>query len=215
MISTRVKRAFLALGLFIAVVLVAAFVLAYMLSRDVAFDWENPNALEAKHFNDNLQRFERAVANGQHGYVKFSQLEMNSYIRQALTNTADTNAPGLHLSRVAVGLANTNLNLYSWGEYRVLSVPLKFVVQRTFSIQQEGTNVWEMPLESFKVGEVEVPRDYWNTVASFLEPMDAPVKESFAWRTNIPALLVTKNVLSQRPELRLFTYKPVAPEDLR
>jgi hypothetical protein len=118
MISTRVKRVFLAMALFIAVLLVAILVFAYMLSRDVAFDWENPNVVEANHFKGKLKRYENAVANGQRGFVRFSQLEINSYIRQTLTNNADTNAPGVHLAHIGVGLGNTNLTLYSWGEYR-------------------------------------------------------------------------------------------------
>jgi hypothetical protein len=92
---------------------------------------------------------------------------------------------------------------------------LRFVVQRSFSIQQEGANAWETPMESFKVGEVEVPRKYWDSVNTFLGPMDAPVLDSFGWRTNIPALAIIKNELSQRPELRVYTYKPVSAEELR
>jgi hypothetical protein len=215
MISTRAKRCFLALALLFAVVIVAVLVLAYMVSRDVAFDWQNPNVVEATHFKEKLSRYENAMSNGQHGFVRFSQLEINSYIRHSMTNGTDTNAPGLHLTRLAVELKDTNLMVLSWGEYRVLNMPLKFVVQRSFSIQQEGANSWELPMQTFKVGEVEVPRNCWDSVSSFLEPMDQPAKESFAWRTNIQALLVTRNNLSQRPELRLYTYKPISPEDRR
>jgi hypothetical protein len=215
MISARTKRVFLFLGLLVAVLFVSALVGAYMLSRDPGFNWENPNVIEANHFKGKLQRYENAMTNGTHGYVRFSQLEINSYIRQSLTNSAETNAPGLRLRQVALGLAHTNLTLYSYGQYRLFNLPLNFVVQREYYIKQEGANQWEMPLESFKVGEVEVPRRWWDSAANFLEPLDQPLKEQFGWSTNIPALAVAKNELSERPELRIFTYKPVSADDLR
>src|SRR4051812_16930134 len=154
MISARARRILLALGLCAAIVVVLVLVGAYMLSRDVPFDWQSPNAVEANRFKGKLARYENAKSNGQHGFVRFSPLEINSYIRQTMTNQADTNAPGVHLTRVGVELVNTNLMLYSWGEYRMFNFPLRFVVQRSFSIQQEGANAWETPMESFKVGEV-------------------------------------------------------------
>jgi hypothetical protein len=205
----------LAVGLLALVLLVGVLVSAYMISRDPGSDFlEHPNPVEANHFRNKLGRYENALTNGQNGFVRFSQLEINSYIRQTLTNNADTNTPGMHLRRVGVGLNSTNLTLYSWGEYRAFNLPLRFVVQRGFRIQQEGANQWEMPMEWMKVGEVEVPKRFWDSVGAELAPLDEPVKEAFAWRTNIQAMLVRKNELSQRPELRLYTYKPIPAEDL-
>jgi hypothetical protein len=128
---------------------------------------------------------------------------------------ANTSGSGLQLRRIGVGLTHTNLMLYTWGQCSFLKLPLKFVVQRGFRIEQNGTNDWQMPLESFKVGEVEVPRRYWDSATAFFKPLDQPALDCFPWRTNVPALLVRKNEVSERPELRLYTYKPIPAEDLR
>src|SRR5258706_13541613 len=135
MISARAKRVFLALGLAMLVVLVSALVGAYMLSRDPGVDFGKPNSIEANQFRRKLGRYENAATNSQPGFVRFSQGEINAYIRQQITNQPGTNAPGMRLRRVGVGLGATNLTLYSWGEYRMFNLPLKFVVQRGFYVQ--------------------------------------------------------------------------------
>jgi hypothetical protein len=214
--TTRAKHVLFVVGLLFVVLLVGALVGAYMISRDPGFAFENPNAFEANRFVTKLRRYENARTNGHQGFVRFSQAEINSYIRQTMTNIpASREGSSLRLRRVGIGLSNTNLTLFTWGQCSFLKLPLKFCVQRGYRIEQNGTNQWEMPLESFKVGEVEVPRRYWDSAAAFFKPLDQPALDSFPWRTNVPALLVRKNEISDRPELRLYTYKPIPPEDLR
>lgn len=214
--SPRTKRILFIVGILFVVVLVGALVGAYMISRDPGFAFENPNAFEADRFVKKLGKYENALTNQQKGFVRFSQAEINSYIRQSMTNRPpETNAAGLHLRRIGIGLGNTNVMVYTWAQYKALGLPLKFCVQRGFRIDQNGTNEWQMPLESFKVGEVEVPRRYWDSANAFLRPIDEPAIEQFAWRTNIQAILVRKNEISDHPELRLYTYKPIPAEDLR
>src|SRR6185436_11869913 len=102
--------------LLFAVVFVMILVAAYMLSRDPGFAFENPNAFEANRFRTKLNRYESALTNGQKGFMRFSQAEINSYIRQTMTNLpAATSGSGLHLRRVGIGLTTTNLTLLTWG----------------------------------------------------------------------------------------------------
>jgi hypothetical protein len=216
MASPRAKRIVFIVGLLFFVLFVVALVGAYMISRDPGFAFETPNKVEAENFAIKLGRYENAIATGHKGYSRFTQGEINSYIKRSVTNLANvTNTPEMHLRKFGIGLTATNLILYSWGEYRFLSMPLKFVAQRAYRIEQEGTNQWQMRLESFKVGELEVPKSCWDSVIGFVQPLDQPITDQFGSRTNIPALLVRKNELSERPELRLYTYKPIPPEDLR
>jgi len=214
--SPRTKRVLFIVGLLFLVVFVGALVGAYMISRDPGFAFEDPKKFEADRFATKLGKYETAVANQQKGFVRFSQAEINSYIQQSMTNRpAETNATGLQLRRVGIGLGNTNVMVHTWAEYKALGLPLKFCAQRGFRIEQNGTNEWRMPLESFKVGEVEVPKRFWDSATAFLRPIDESVIEQFAWRTNIQAILVRKNEISDHPELRLYTYKPIPAEDLR
>jgi hypothetical protein len=209
--TTRAKRVGVVMGILFAALLVGAMVGGYMLSRDVPFDFQ-PDVMEANSFRKKLRSYEQARTNDHKGFVRFSQKEINSYISRTLTNVVETN--GMFLHRLAVELGPTNFTVYSWGEYRKI-LPLKFVVQRQFRVQQEGTNVWELPLVSLKIGEVEVPENWWPQVTEFLRPLDAPLKEHYPWATNVPAVLVRKNEVSTKPELRLYTYKPIPPEDRR
>lgn len=209
--TTRAKHIGVVFGILFAAVLVAAGVGGYMLSRDVAFDF-NPDLNQANDFRRKLRNYEKARTNDHKGFMRFTQAEINSYISRTLTNVVETN--GMLLHRFAVELGPTNLIAYSWGESRRI-LPLKFVVQREFSIRQEGTNVWELPLTAMKIGEVEIPENWWPKVTEILAPLDAPLRERYPWATNVPAVLVRKNEVSAKPELRLYTYKPIPDEDRR
>lgn len=211
--STRAKRIGFVIGLLFVVLLVCALIGAYMISHDPGFAFETPNAFEANRFKTKLQSYEKAVANGTQGFMRFSQAEINSYIGKSMTNLP-ADGSGMHLRRIGVGLSNTNLTLYSWGECKFLRMPLKFVLQRGYRIEQNGTNQWETPLESFRIGEVDVPKRFWDSASALVRPLDAPVLERFAWTTNIKAVLVRKNEVSERAELRLYTYSPIPAADL-
>jgi hypothetical protein len=216
MASPRAKRVLFIVGLLFVVLFVCALVGAYMVSRDPGFAFENPNKFEAARFATKFNHYQNALTNGQKGFLRFSQAEINSYIKQSMTNLPPaTNGAGLHLKKFGIGLTGTNVLVYSWGEFRFLRMPLKFVAQRAYRIEQDGTNQWQMHLESFKVGELEIPKRCWDSMGEFVRPLDQPLAEQFAWRTNIPALLVRKHEISERPELRLYTYKPIPPEDFR
>jgi hypothetical protein len=216
MISKRTKRLVVVLLSLPVVLVIVAGIYGYLLSRDPGFDMESPNAVDARECRRKLKLYGNSVTNGHIGFVRLSQLEINSYIREALTNSVgDTNASGLHLKRLGVGLTTTNFTVYSWGEYKVMNFAAPLVVQRTYKITQQGTNQWQLPLESLKIGHVEISERIWDKVLPCLEPLDSAALDRFSWTTNILALLTAKNELSQRPELRLYTYKPIPAEDLR
>jgi hypothetical protein len=212
--SQRTKRVLFALGLCAAVAFLGILWLAFLVSRDPGFDWENPNAVEAREAARKLKLFDTSLAAGSIGWVRLSQLEINSYLL-SVTNKPSEDEPKAHLRRVGVGLGNTNITLYSWAETSFLKLPLKFVLQRDFHIVQQGTNFWNMPADSVKIGDLEIPRRFWRRLGPIAHDLDAPLVDRLRWATNIPALLVTKNELSQRPELRLYTYKPIPSSDLR
>jgi hypothetical protein len=222
MAASRIKRIFVVFGLLLTMVMVGAVVLAFMVSRDVPFDWENPNFVEGSEARRKLKLYETSVQGGQRGFLRLSQLEINSHLESLLSSTNEsTNAVApevdagpVKLRRVALGLTSTNMMLYSWGETRKFGLPLKFVVQRGLQIHQKGTNGWEISTEFMKIGELEVSRKYWPKFDEYLEALDRPLLDKFSWRTNIQAMAVAKNELSQRQELRLYTYKPIPAADL-
>jgi hypothetical protein len=218
MASVRTKRVLFVLGFFMAVLFGTVLYFAYMLSRDVAFDWEHPNIVEATAARTKLKKYDDSLARGDRGYVRLTQLEINSYLMTLRTNFATNKIEGtaavpIHLHKVGVNLGQTNFVLYSWGHAKVFGLSLPFVLQRGFGIQQEGTNHWEFPVEFMRVGDMDIPQEFWPRLEAIINDADAPLLAEMRWMTNIQAMLVTKNELSERPEFRLYTYKPIPIAD--
>jgi|GEM_PF-1671190 len=213
MISNNTKRVGVLLGVLVALVVVGALYFAFEISRDVNFDWENPNNIEAAEARRKLKKYETALVKHQDGWVRFSQLEINSYLMSATTNELAEGA-GYQLRRVGVELTTTNATFYSWGETHFLKLPLSFVLQRTFRIRQGGTNVWDLPIDELKIGDLEIPKRFWPRLKPAIHALDRPLVDYLGWATNVQALLITKNEISQRPELRLYTYSPIPPADI-
>jgi hypothetical protein len=218
MASVRTKRVVFALAFLFVIILGTVVYLAYMVSRTVAFDWEHPNVIEAASARIKLKKYDDAVARGERGYVRLTQIEINSYLAALRTNFSankiEMSGPiPIHLQRVGVNLGKTNFVLYSWGQAKMFGLSLPFVVQRGFGIRQEGTNRWEFPVEFVRVGDLEIPAEFWPRMGPVLHDVDAPLLAEMAWTTNIQAMLVTKNDLSERPEFRLYTYKPIPIAD--
>ena len=221
--SEQSKRAYLAFVALVVLLLAGAGYLGYMLTRDPGIAWDAPNALEAELAAKQLAFYKKSKAEGVRGWVKLTEVELNSYLQSALTNTnkvAETDAAPaprfpVTLKRIGVSLHKRDLTIYSWGEIKVVSLPVPFVVERTVSIQQEGTNHWDLALQSLRIGEVEVPKRFWPNFAPTLQALDASVLSRLSWTTNINAMLVAKNELSQRSELHLYTYAPIPTSDYR
>lgn len=216
--SVRTKRVVFSLAFLFIIILGTIFYLAYMVSRDVAFDWEHPNVIEAGSARTKLKQYDNALARGDRGYVRLTQIEINSYLNGLRTNFSTnkiemTGRIPIHLQRVGVNLGKTNFVLYSWGHAKMFGLSLPFVLQRGFGIRQEGTNQWEFPVEFVRVGDLEIPEEFWPRMEAMVHDADAPLLAEMAWTTNIQAMLVTKNDLSERPEFRLYTYKPIPVAD--
>ena len=225
MAKNKTRSVALVLGLLFLVLLVVALVLAFMVSRDVSFDWENPNNIEAAEARRKIKLHESSMASSQRGFVRLSQLEINSYLMSVLNPTnkptnsvtaeVTEDAPGkVKLRRAALALTSTNMILYSWGDGKVMGLPVKFVIQRGLRIHQEGTNAWQINTEFLKVGELDIALKNWPKVQPYLDALDQPLLDQFRWATNIPAMIVARNELNHRPEFRLYTFKPI-PQDVR
>lgn len=196
------------LGILFAVLLIGLAVLAYQLTRTVDFSWEQSNAVEANEAARKLKLLNSSVASGKKGFVRLSQLEINSYLMAARTNPVP---PGrVAFKDVKIDLTRSNFTLVSFGELSIISkwsVPI--TMMRSFHIEQDGTNQWAFPLDYVQIGDVTIPRKIWPYVSRIAKRLDEPLGPQFVWATNLPALRLAKNEISGDPELRLYTYKPV------
>lgn len=219
--SEQSRRAYLAFVALALLLLAGAGYLGYMLTRDPGIAWDEPNSVEADFAAKQLAFYKKSKAEGVRGWVKLTEVELNSYLQSALTNklAATEAAPAMRfpvtLKRIGVSLHKRDLTIYSWGEIKVASLPVPFVVERTVAIQQEGANHWDLALQSLRIGEVEVPKRFWPNFAPTLQALDASVLSQLSWTTNINAMLVARNELSQRSELHLYTYAPIPAADYR
>jgi hypothetical protein len=224
MAKVKTRSIALIFGLLLVVTVVGALVLAFIVSRDVPFDWENPNYIEAAEARRKLKLFESSMESHQRGFVRLSQLEINSYLMSVLNPTnkttnsvqAEMNTDAsrqVKLRRAAVLLTSTNMILHSWGDGKMFGVPVKFVVQRGLRFRQEGSEPWTMNTEFLKVGEMEIAPKNWPRLQPYLDALDKPLLDELKLSTNFPAVHIARSEVN-RPEFRIYTYKPI-PQDAR
>lgn len=196
------------LGIFFVALLIGVLILAWQLSRTVDFSWEQANAVEAAEARRKLKLLTNGIESGKKGFVRLSQIEINSYLLAAKTNKV---AEGrITPTEVKVDLTRSNFTLVSFGTMKVAgkwTAPI--TLMRTFRIEQEGTNQWGFPLDQVHLGDVKVPRQAWPYVARIARRLDEPLGAQLSWATNLPSLRIARNEISGDPELRLYTYKPV------
>src|ERR1044071_407864 len=147
MSSARTKRFLFVLIFLFVVVFITCLSFAFVISRDVPFDWEHANIVEARLAQSKLRFYDEAVRNGDQGYIRLSEVEINSYLKHFLTDGPSTNAEptaatSTILHQVGVSMTKTNLILYSWGERRFAGLPLRFVLQREFSLRTANSKHW-------------------------------------------------------------------------
>ncbi len=96
----------------------------------------------------------------------------------------------IRLRRVGLGMYNTNIVLYTWGERRVMNYPIRFVLQRECHIAQEGTNRWDLPLDGIRVGELEIPHRFWPKLGATVHWLDNSLNQEiwgkFVYREIVP-----------------------------
>lgn len=213
--SLAVKRALFAVGLLAACLVLVAGWFVFEITRDPGVSWEAPTAVEDSEARRKIKLYEKSLAGAQQGFVRFSPSELNAFLTSITTNAQMSADAPLRLKRAAIDITRTNITYSALTERRIFNQPIDIIVQRGFHVVQRGTNHWDLPLDWIKIGHLEVPQKYWRKMTPIVKPIDEALAAHFKWATNIPAMLVTKNDLSQRPELRLYTFKPIPASDLK
>lgn len=206
-LKSETKQRWVAIvGILLAGLLIGLAILGYQLTRTVDFSWEQANSVEAKEAVRKLTLVRNGIESGKKGFVRLSQLEINSYLMGTLTNV--TPNTGAKLTNVKIDLTKSNFTLVSFGEVKVINWAVPIAMKRNFRIEQDGTNTWEFPLDEVHVGDVKIPRRVWPYVARIARHLDQPLGAQFAWATNIPSMRIARNEMSGDPELRVYTFVP-------
>jgi hypothetical protein len=197
----------LILGFFalVLLVLIGVGTLAYSLTFQVELEFaQDPNAVELHEANRKLKLFNEAQSAQRQGFVRFSEVEINSFLNERYNSR--TNEPA-QLVKSSVLLTATNLTFVTWHRIPVFGVKLPVQWQRVVRPVQEK-EIWSFPVEQMRVGKVEVPKRFWPRVERFLGGSNNTFQERKVWLARIPTILLTRNELSRSPELRLYTYVP-------
>jgi hypothetical protein len=192
-------------------ILVAGGVLAFLLTSQVEIEFaQDPNPVEAHEAARKLALFNEAQAAKRKGFVRFSEVEINSFLQGGLngkTNSvgkAPVPKPGVKNS---VLLSANELTFVTWEKHSLFGFEVPFVWQRSV-VPVKGPEGWSFATREMRVGRVEVPQRLWGAARAFLGKSDECLKGREDWLSRLPAITLARNELSQAPELRLYTYVP-------
>jgi hypothetical protein len=200
------KKLVVALGVTIVLALVAVGAAGYFLTRPLTVDFaERPNSVEAQEANRKLKLLNQAQTSGKQGFVRFSEVEINSFLDGKYKGAA-TNTP-LQLVKAGVILGEGKMTFVTWHNATVFGYNLPFVWQRVVK-PIKTTNSWNFEVASMRVGQVEIPEGHWASVEKILGATDSLFEERKGWLKSLPMVTLAKNEQSETPEVRLYTYLP-------
>lgn len=196
-------------GTTLAVILGTAGITIYTLTRPLEVDFsQEPNAVEAHEANRKLRLLNDAQTTQKRGFVRFSEVEINSFLegRYNATREAQTNSP-VKLIKSGVILGSDRVNFVTWHQAPVFGLNLPIVWQRIVS-PNKTTNGWSFTLASMRVGNLEIPEQHWNRVNAILGVGDTLFEDRKEWLKSLPLVTLAHNEVSKSPEFRLYTYVP-------
>ncbi len=182
---------------------------AYMATRPVEFEWpQDPNQIELQEADRKLQLFNEAQENKKKGFVRFSEVEINSFLqnRHKMVTGNSTNS-SIELERTAVLLSGQSIDVVSYFQKPVFGYRLPFVWQRVVTPTKD-TNGWTFTVQQMKLGTLDVPPRYWPKINEFVGPIDGFFEDRVEWLSKIPLISLTRSETTKRPEVRLYTFFP-------
>jgi hypothetical protein len=171
---------------------------------------QEANDLDAKEADRKLKVYQQALQDSRRGFIRLSEVELNSYIQQQYfseTKTADTNAPvpKTHLLKSQVGLYSKEITWSYWLQRKVLGKPVQLFWQRAVELSGKPQH-WTFQTKAMRVGKIDVPPRLWEFVQSRLGESDLIFSNRFDWLVRLPTLEIKTNDLTSSAELRLYTY---------
>jgi hypothetical protein len=201
-----IKKLLFAFALCVALVVAAVGAAGYYLTRPLPTGFAMPpNVVEAQEANRKLKLLNEAQSARRQGFVRFSEVEINSFLDKYNSGNS-TNAP-VKLVKAGVFLGDKEVNFVTWHNVDVFGYKVPFVWQRVLTPikQKEG---WSFALRTMKVGAVEIPEGNWPKVEQVLGMTDALFTERKEWLKTLPMVQLALNEQSESPEVRLYTYLP-------
>jgi hypothetical protein len=203
------KKALIGAGVLLALLVLAGAVLVFALTREIDPEWTHaPTKAELPEANRKLRLFTKARTDGTKGYIRLSEVEINSLLEDQLA-TSRTNSPGFpeDLLHAGVSLTRTNISWYYWEKKRLAGLPLPFSWQRVTSPTKSASG-WDFPVAQMYVGAVKLPVRCWQWADWFLGSPDGLFEERKSWLAHLPWMELTAGESTEATELKLYTYVP-------
>jgi hypothetical protein len=200
------KKIFFAFTAVVVLVVVAVGAAGYYLTQPLPTGFAMPpNVVEAQEANRKLKLLNEAQSSRKQGFVRFSEVEINSFLDK-YNSSNSTNGP-VKLVKAGVFLGEKDVNFVTWHSVDVFGFKIPFVWQRVLTPikQKEG---WSFAVRTMKVGAVEIPEGNWPKVEQVLGTTDALFAERKEWLKTVPMVKLAQNEQSESPEVRLYTYLP-------
>jgi hypothetical protein len=209
-LNLRVKKVLMALGGALAAVLLAGLYYGYQLTRkeDLGFG-QAANTPDSNEASRKIKLLMDAQSSGKRGFVRFSEVEVNSFLQTHFNVQPATNL-GPQTVQSFADLNKHDLVWFSVIRRPILGKPLDFLWERTISLQRE-TNGYVFPVKSMRVGDLDIPQRFWPQIEEFFDGADAKYDDRLKWVAHLPWIELTNNELSLQPELRLYNYNPRQP----
>ena len=181
----------------------------YLLTRPLDLEFaQEPNAVEAHEATRKLKLLSDAQTTQKKGFVRFSEVEINSFLDGRYNAAPQTQTNSLvKLVKSGVLLGADHATFVTWHHVPIFGFELPLVWQRVVSTSK-STNGWNFELESMRVGQLDIPEQYWSRVEGLLGATDSLFEERRAWLESIPLVTIAHNEISKSPEFRLYTYVP-------
>ena len=213
--AANVKRKFAtALGLCVVMVLAVVCVTYYVIVGEVEISFaQKPNPSDSHEAGRKLKILEDAQAGNRNGFIRLSEVEINSLLQPRGGKPAqkDRTEKQVELVQSAVLLHEERITFISWQRVSLLGMQLPVVWQRDLAVER-NTNGWRLALQGMRIGKAVIPDRLWTDVTRFLGVTDNTFNDRKAWLATIPTLMLARNEVSQKPELRVYTYVPVVKE---
>jgi hypothetical protein len=201
------KKIFIGCAVVVALTVAAVGVLGYYATRPLEVDFvQDPNEVEAQEANRKLKLLTEAQSERKQGFVRFSEVEINSFLEGKYQSGDSTSGP-IQLVKAGVLLDEGQFTFVTWHRAVVYGYEVPFVWQRTVR-PVKGTNGWNFAMESMRVGAMSIPAGHWPRVERVFGTTDTLFEERMAWLKSLPMVTLANNEQSKSPEVRLYTYLP-------
>lgn len=147
-----------------AALALSALVLGLVATRGIRPPWRQfPNPAHQYDAARKLRIFEESTRLGRRGYVRFSEVELNSYAGDWLSQRRAAAGAASDLpTRICFELGADQVHIYYWFDESFLGGQKEMVWIRTYQHRAEAESAGRWELAKLRCGGLTIPRQAWG-----------------------------------------------------